>query len=150
MYDYDKDLKIPVRWEGYGYGSGRQLYNELSKSIQIIGSNKWGNNSPNHIKQIRSIIQSANKIYILGFGFYSENIRLINLDEAFKSNHIRKFYTNYGDHKIIDRKIYQMAEYQQITSFKINEEKNSIIESNLIKSTKRVFQAVSEDFDFLE
>lgn len=113
------------------------IYNlrQYASSIEVVGTEKWKpENTPHHIKRIQKLIYKAEALFILGFGFYEDNIQLIGLDKVLDTSDRKIYYTNHGDHQIIERRIC----YQE----------NGRL--NRIKSTKKIAPALKEDFKLID
>lgn len=121
------------------YGNRKSSFKNLAKGIDIIGIRKWNPQvPPKHIKLIHEFIDEANKVYILGFGFYEENMELIHLNQhTFQDRDKFFYYTNLNDMQKIERKILKRN---------INKSNNM----HFIKSTKNVYNALNEDFELCE
>lgn len=121
------------------YGNRGKSFKVLAKGIDIIGIRKWNPQTPpKHIKLIHDFLDEAKRIYILGFGFYEENMELIHLNKrTFQDRDKIFYYTNFRDMQKIERKI---------SKRNVNKYKNS----SFIKSTKKVYNALSEDFELCE
>jgi len=88
---------------------------------------------PTHIKESINKIQEAETIFILGFGFYPENMKLIKLNQALLRGEPSVFYTNKDNHQRITARINN------------NRKRNSL--GRLVASEKSVYKALEEDFD---
>ncbi len=121
------------------YGNRGKSFEKLAKGIDIIGIRKWNPQTPpKHIELIRDFLGEAKKVYILGFGFYEENMELISLNKhTFQDRDKMFYYTNLNDMQKIERKI-----------LKRNSAKNRT--GTFIKSTKEVYNALNEDFELCE
>ena len=133
---YEKEV-IERDIKHYGNNSENK-YKTYAKSIEIVGIRKWQNDQlPVHIKKIRDIIKDAKNIYVLGFGFYEENMDLIGLGSNLLQDLRKRFYyTNYGNMQKIERQLLKRGIRR--------------MEENFIKSEKSVYKALAEDFDFCE
>ncbi len=120
------------------YGNRGKSFKALAKGINIIGIRKWNPQTPpKHIKLIHDFLDEAKKIYVLGFGFYEENMELIHLNKrTFQDRDKIFYYTNLHDMQKIERKIAK----RNVNKYKIK----------FIKSTKEVYKALSEDFELCE
>lgn len=118
------------------YGNRKKSFKKLSNGIDIIGIRKWNPQTPpKHIKLIHDFLEQVNNVFILGFGFYEENMELINLNKhTFQDRDKVFYYTNFYDMQKIERKI-----------LKRNIKKGS--SNNFVKSTKKVYDALSQDFE---
>lgn len=137
----------------YGCCMLEDIY-KYSKNIQIVGEKKWNSNEiPEYIVKIRDEIKTSPNLYILGFGFYKENMELlidnkqenilysnkVSIDENTTTNrHI--FYTNYGDKLKINKNF--------IFPFDNGGTKMSGKMSPYVtKSIRTVYEALANDFD---
>lgn len=110
-----------------------ELAYEASKKLEVIDKEKTAKlGDSDQIINAREKLKEANKVFILGFGFYEDNMELIGLTRA-NLNKKRLIYTNYTDMQRIENKV-----------------KSSILMVNgdFIKSTKNVYDALIHDFDF--
>lgn len=88
---------------------------------------------PTHIKESINKIQEAEKIFILGFGFYLENIKLIKLNQALLQGKAPVFYTNKDNHKRITTRLNNTTAQNRLRK--------------LMPSEKCVYKALEGDFD---
>ncbi len=113
---------------------------QLKENIEVIGGKNDKQKGIN--KEAAEWISAAEKLFILGFGFDSNNIDKIGLlkfkgfiskvnSSGGKSTFDRElYYTNLGDHQKIERKISKGLQR--------------------IKSTKVIEEALSQDFDLID
>jgi hypothetical protein len=129
----------PIIRSDDSYGSSRTDFVVLARGIEIIGLRKWDNNIlPKHVKIIRKHLFDAVKIYLLGFGFYEENMELVNLNRQMLQSGLKMFYyTNFGNQEKIERKLLKRQ-----TNYKTC--------GRFIKSINSVYEALSKDFELNE
>ncbi len=124
MYE---DEKGPIENDQLIFPKGREesLATQLSKNIHLIDER-----IDSTYDHIQGILQKAQQIIFLGFGFDDTNIgpKVLNL-KALNRPFVK--YTNLNDSEIINRKIVDLWGHSPKTQ---------------MKSTKKVYRAVSEDF----
>lgn len=139
----------------YGYSR------KISNGIHLIDER----NCVDEYKKIRKLLSESEQIIFLGFGFDAMNIEVMGLREAFcyrgdKVQHENDYnndgvkwpvikYTNLGDSLIINKKIENLLLKHEHTIATPSGDKKTLLDfpsSNIIKSTKTVYDALSQDF----
>jgi len=130
-----------------------------SQSIQVVGAEKWQEHKEkNHIKEVMKAIKEAKNVFILGFGFYPENMNLLEFEESFKNvgDGVRKkiYYTNYENYQKIELCLDNILMKDTYDRFQKYNKVNSVGMANglrtyWIKSTNTVYDALKKDFDFI-
>lgn len=107
-------------------------------------------------KSIQDALKNKNQLIFLGFGFDDINIGpdILNLEQAFKTRAANRFspepffpvikYTNVGDSEKINRKVARLAHQNPREGDRQHVEREPNV--GIYKSTKKVYQALAEDF----
>lgn len=116
------------------YKKSLELACKAARNIEVIDGEKPFDS------KIAEHIHKAKSIFILGFGFYEDNMRLLDLwnfnaGELSEGHQIPKdkkiYYTNYGDMEKINAKVAHLGLQNRNT---------------IKKSTNKVYAALEQDF----
>ena len=108
-----------------------------------------------HYDKLQCLLKHSDLVVFLGFGFDDTNIgsQVLNLGETLKprqSNTGANWlpvikYTNFNNHEIINQKIEAiLKQHEQLHEFTVHKSATDTLRP--IKSTKKVYQALAEDF----
>lgn len=177
---YGDEINIPIREKDYGSYKECIALDELRKlssGIQVIGEKKHQDlQTSTHINHIRSKIEEAEKLYILGYGFDADNSRLLlknqegksilalNKEFSEKASTERElFYINYNNYRKISDQFQSsfLSKDDSITDIHNNylyesfigsyQRKNSGTKGDRLltinKSHKTIYDALTSDFN---
>lgn len=131
---------------------------EASKLIRTIAPyEKTSNNS--ELQKAQLAIQKAEQVFILGYGFDKTNSANLMLSDALHyqatRNHPRSiFFTNYNNMNIISKRAAELFTGRQdkflLPNSPIFEDTREAMPYHYEMSTKNVYDALSQDFEFLD
>ena len=147
--DWDQ-YKFPV-WKPFDLEQYNLAY-EYSKKIRLIAPDEKSDSNPN-LEIAQAMIDNAEVIYILGFGFDQSNCRLLKFEELLGKNRVQKiFVTNFDDVGTIDKytiNAFGLNAEDYIRDMKLNNRHaHSTGTTGVLfeKSEKGVLDALSKDF----